>query len=193
MPTIPTQTPVHLQESNVGVFAAHRICEDGFSIARRVETPLDATGGPCWVEPGVAGSSIRPRLEKARSTRPGPAMSGVVAWRSGSARAAGVAEPVSSGASSGGISARQQPGGARESANEPCRRGFRGTSRKPSAFTPGAVFASDNPQALLGEQGVLTEDLRRMAWQVLGKIWHRPRLLWRFLRNQAPPNDFGET
>jgi len=45
----------------------------------------------------------------------------------------------------------------------------------------------------LREQGVPTEDLRRMAWQVLGKIWYRPRLLWRFLRNQPPPDDFGET
>jgi hypothetical protein len=35
--------------------------------------------------------------------------------------------------------------------------------------------------AFLREQGVQTEDLRRMAWQVLGKIWYRPRLLWRFL------------
>ena len=47
--------------------------------------------------------------------------------------------------------------------------------------------------ANLREQGVPTEDLRRMAWQVLGKIWYRPRLLWRFLRNQPPPDDFGET
>ena len=47
--------------------------------------------------------------------------------------------------------------------------------------------------AFLREQGVPTEDLRRMAWQVLGKIWYRPRLLWRFLRNQPPPDDFGET
>jgi hypothetical protein len=47
--------------------------------------------------------------------------------------------------------------------------------------------------AFLREQGVLTEDLRPMAWQVLGKIWYRPRLLWRFLRNQPPPDDFGET
>jgi len=47
--------------------------------------------------------------------------------------------------------------------------------------------------AYLREQGVPTEDLRRMAWQVLGKIWYRPRLLWRFLRNQPPPDDFGET
>ena len=47
--------------------------------------------------------------------------------------------------------------------------------------------------AFLREQGVQTEDLRRMAWQVLGKIWYRPRLLWRFLRNQPPPDDFGET
>ena len=39
--------------------------------------------------------------------------------------------------------------------------------------------------AFLREQGVPTQDLRRMAWQVLGKIWYRPRLLWRFLRNQA--------
>ena len=28
--------------------------------------------------------------------------------------------------------------------------------------------------AFLREQGVPTEDLRRMAWQVLGKIWYRP-------------------
>jgi hypothetical protein len=47
--------------------------------------------------------------------------------------------------------------------------------------------------AFLREQGVPTEDLRRMAWQVLGKIWYRPRLLWRFLWNQPPPDDFGET
>jgi hypothetical protein len=47
--------------------------------------------------------------------------------------------------------------------------------------------------AHLREQGVLTEDLRRMAWEVLGKIWDRPRLLWRFLRNQPPPDEFGET
>ena len=47
--------------------------------------------------------------------------------------------------------------------------------------------------AFLREQGVPTEDLRRMAWQVLGKVWYRPRLLWRFLRNQPPPDDFGET
>jgi hypothetical protein len=47
--------------------------------------------------------------------------------------------------------------------------------------------------AFLREQGVQTEDLRRMAWQVLAKIWYRPRLLWRFLRNQPPPDDFGET
>jgi len=47
--------------------------------------------------------------------------------------------------------------------------------------------------AFLREQGVPTEDLRRMAWQVLGKIWYRPRLLWRSLRNQTPPDDFGET
>ena len=47
--------------------------------------------------------------------------------------------------------------------------------------------------AYLSEQGVPTEDLRRMAWEVLGKIWYRPRLLWRFLRNQPPPDDFGET
>lgn len=47
--------------------------------------------------------------------------------------------------------------------------------------------------AYLREQGVPTEDLRRMAWQVLGRIWYRPRLLWRFLRNQPPPDDFGET
>ena len=47
--------------------------------------------------------------------------------------------------------------------------------------------------AFLREHGVPTEDLRRMAWQVLGKIWYRPRLLWRFLRNQPPPDDFGET
>ena len=47
--------------------------------------------------------------------------------------------------------------------------------------------------AFLREQGVQTEDLRRMAWQVLTKIWYRPRLLWRFLRNQPPPDDFGET
>jgi hypothetical protein len=47
--------------------------------------------------------------------------------------------------------------------------------------------------AFLREQGVPTEDLRRMAWQVLGKIWVRPRLLWRFLWNQPPPDDFGET
>jgi hypothetical protein len=47
--------------------------------------------------------------------------------------------------------------------------------------------------AFLREQGVPTEDQRRIAWQVLGKIWYRPRLLWRFLRNQAPPDDFGET
>ena len=38
--------------------------------------------------------------------------------------------------------------------------------------------------AFLREQGVPTEDLRRMAWQVLGKIWYRPRLLWCFLRDQ---------
>jgi hypothetical protein len=43
------------------------------------------------------------------------------------------------------------------------------------------------------EQGVPTEDLGRMAWEVLGKIWYRPRLLWRFLRNQPPPDDFSET
>jgi hypothetical protein len=47
--------------------------------------------------------------------------------------------------------------------------------------------------AYLRERGVPAEDLRRMAWQVLGKIWYRPRLLWRFLRNQPPPDDFGET
>jgi hypothetical protein len=47
--------------------------------------------------------------------------------------------------------------------------------------------------AFLREQGVQTEDLRRMAWQVLGKIWYRPRLLWRFLRNQPPPDGYGET
>ena len=47
--------------------------------------------------------------------------------------------------------------------------------------------------AYLRERGVPTEGLRRMTWQVLGKIWYRPRLLWRFLRNQAPPDDFGET
>ena len=47
--------------------------------------------------------------------------------------------------------------------------------------------------AFLRKQGVQTEDLRRMAWQVLGKIWYRPRLLWRFLRNQPPPDDSGET
>jgi len=47
--------------------------------------------------------------------------------------------------------------------------------------------------AFLREQGVPTEDLRRMAWQVLGKIWYRPRLLWRLLRNQPPPDDFCET
>ncbi len=47
--------------------------------------------------------------------------------------------------------------------------------------------------AFLKEQGVQTEDLRRMAWQVLGKIWYRPRLLWRFLRNQPPPDRYGET
>ena len=47
--------------------------------------------------------------------------------------------------------------------------------------------------AFFREQGVPTEDLRRMAWQVLGKIWYRPRLLWRLLRNQPPPDDFGET
>ena len=47
--------------------------------------------------------------------------------------------------------------------------------------------------AFLREQGVPTEDLRRMAWQVLGKIWYRPRLLWRFLRNQPPPDGYGET
>ena len=47
--------------------------------------------------------------------------------------------------------------------------------------------------AYLSEQGVPTEDLRRMAWQVLGKIWYRPRLLWRFLRNRPPPDDLGET
>ena len=46
--------------------------------------------------------------------------------------------------------------------------------------------------AFLREQGVPTEDLRRMACQVLGKIWYRPQLLWRFLRNQPPPDDFGE-
>ena len=44
----------------------------------------------------------------------------------------------------------------------------------------------------LREQGVPTEDLRRMAWQVLSKIWYRPRLLWHFLRNRPPPDDFGE-
>jgi len=47
--------------------------------------------------------------------------------------------------------------------------------------------------AFLREQGVPIEDLRRLAWQVLGNIWYRPRLLWRFLRNQPPPDDFGET
>jgi hypothetical protein len=47
--------------------------------------------------------------------------------------------------------------------------------------------------AYLREQGVPTEDLRRMAWGVLGKIWYRPRSLWRFLRNQPPPDDFGQT
>ena len=47
--------------------------------------------------------------------------------------------------------------------------------------------------AFLREQGVPTEDLRRMAWEVLGKIWYRPRLLRRFLRNQPPPDHFGET
>ena len=47
--------------------------------------------------------------------------------------------------------------------------------------------------AFLRERGVPTEELRRMAWQVLGKIWYRPRLLSRFLRNQPPPDDFGET
>jgi len=47
--------------------------------------------------------------------------------------------------------------------------------------------------AFLREHGVPTENLRRMAWQVLGKIWYRPPLLWRFLRNQSPPDDFGET
>ena len=47
--------------------------------------------------------------------------------------------------------------------------------------------------AYLREQGVPTEDLRRMAWEVLGKIWYRPRSLWRFLRNQPPPDDFGQT
>jgi hypothetical protein len=47
--------------------------------------------------------------------------------------------------------------------------------------------------AFLREQGVPTEDPRRIAWQVLGKIWYRPRLLWRFVRNQPPPDDFGET
>ena len=47
--------------------------------------------------------------------------------------------------------------------------------------------------AFLREQGVPSEELRRMAWQVLGKIWYRPRLLWRFLRNQPPADDFGET
>ena len=45
----------------------------------------------------------------------------------------------------------------------------------------------------LREQGVPTEDLRRMAWQVLGKIWYRPGLLWRFLRNRPPPDELGET
>ena len=54
-------------------------------------------------------------------------------------------------------------------------------------------FFQQAPVALLREQGVPTEDQRRMAWQVLGKIWYRPRLLWRFLRNQPPPDDFGET
>jgi hypothetical protein len=47
--------------------------------------------------------------------------------------------------------------------------------------------------ALLKEQGVPTEDLRRMAWQVLRRIWYRSRLLWRFLRNQPPPDDFWQT
>ena len=58
--------------------------------------------------PTTADSSIRPRLAKARPKGPGPAASGLVAWSSGSARAAGVARPASRGASSGGISARQR-------------------------------------------------------------------------------------
>jgi hypothetical protein len=47
--------------------------------------------------------------------------------------------------------------------------------------------------AFLREQKVPTEELRRMAWQVLGKIWYRPRLLWRFLREQPPHDNIGET
>ena len=26
-----------------------------------------------------------------------------------------------------------------------------------------------------------------MAREILGLIWHRPELLWRFMRNQNPP------
>jgi hypothetical protein len=93
--------------------------------------------------PTTADSSIRPRLAKARPKGPGPAASGLVAWSSGSARAAGVARPASRGASFGGISVRQRPGEARGSANESCRPGFREIPQKPSVFDPNEILAND--------------------------------------------------
>ena len=129
----------------LGRWSSGRICEDRFSIARRAESPRDATEGPCWVELGTADSSNRPRLAKARPKGSGPAASGVVAWSSGSARAVGVARPASPGAGSGGISVRQRPGEARGSANKSCRRGFREILQKPSVFDPNEILASDRP------------------------------------------------
>src|ERR1035437_1316027 len=128
---------------SLGRGSSGQICEDRFSIARRAESPRDATEGRCWVEPSIADSSIHPRLAKAKPKGPGPAASGVVAWSSGSAPAVGVARPASRGASSGGISVRQRLGEAEGSANESCRRGFREIPQKPSVFAPDEVFASD--------------------------------------------------
>src|ERR1035437_5135896 len=150
----------------LGRWSSGRICENRFSIARRAESPRDATEGRCWVEPSTADSSIRPRLARARSKGPGPAASAGVAWSSGSTRAVGVARPASRGACSGGISVRQRPGEARDSANESCRRGFREIPQKPSVFAPDEILASDRAGGLYRTDGTFIRKLEDGPVQV---------------------------
>ena len=46
--------------------------------------------------------------------------------------------------------------------------------------------------AYLKSEGVPIQGYWKMLRQVLGLIWYRPRLLWRFLRNQDPPESVEE-
>ncbi|MFT5028945.1 MAG: hypothetical protein ACI9VS_001376, partial [Candidatus Binatia bacterium] len=41
--------------------------------------------------------------------------------------------------------------------------------------------------AHLKSEGVPIGSYWKMAGEILGLIWYRPKLLWRFMRNQDPP------